>query len=252
MKRAIIRCLWGIYDRSSHIVERRYHLDSDITGVRDNPYELPFVVYVFGEENYRQITDIGFQAVLVDKNPAPYDLIKHHYRHKLEIMRKAMEDDGIDELLLLDWDCQPFLKVPDDMWEILAKKDVIQANLQSYIRRKCRWRKEDMRKVPNAGFVYIRDKSLPSKIISAWEMNPDNSAEPPMGYVIDQLMGGWKGIEHYWEHFEPNLCNLHKDSAYSESRILEKPNYCFRHTQGNYYAKLRRLINSNGVKQGQT
>jgi len=231
MSRAVIRAIWGTHDRSSRTIARRFNVDRDAKYVKKNKYEVPFIVYGYGEENCKQMEDFGFNVYMIDKHYAPFDLVNHQYRHKLEIIKYAMEVDKYDEILFLDWDCRPFRNVPGDMWEIFHKKSIMQANLQQYNRRKCFWRSSDQRKLPNAGFLYIGDKSLPDKIIKAWEESPGNSAEPPIAKVMDDMSGGWKGMDYYWEHFEPELCNLHIRSVYADDKINQK-DFCFVHRQG--------------------
>jgi hypothetical protein len=131
----------------------------------------------------------------------------------------------------MDWDVIPQKPLPDDFWEVLGKKEAFQGCLQLYHRRKATWRKEDMRKIPNGGFLYIRDKEIPHKIIKVWETMRGPSAEPPMAKFTDEWTGGWKGKETYWDLFEPDFCNLHKMSAHGKEKIKEK-NLCFIHYQG--------------------
>jgi len=231
MKKIVIRAIWGRHDKSTRTTGRRFSVDEEIQKCLQNEKEIPFVVYGFGEDNCKQMEDLGFKVYMLDKNPSPFDLDNNHYRNKLEIWKHVMEVDGYNEMLYMDWDCRPRQKVPDNIWQILSNKKPFQANLQQYHRKKCWWRKVDQRKVPNGGFVYISDKELPSMFIKAWEKHPENSDEPAMAFVLDEIMGGWKGSDYYWDHFEPELCNLHKNSVYTKSKILSK-NYCFVHTQG--------------------
>ena len=231
MKRAFIRALWGIYDDSNRLLARRKRMDSDMRGIKKNRFNEPFIVYVFGKDNYKHALTFGFNCVLVDENPSPFDLLTEQYRHKLEILKYAMEEDGYDEIMFVDWDCIPNKKIPVDFWDVMGKKEIIQANLQLYKRRKATWREKDMRKIPNAGFLYLRDKSLPSKIIEKWEEIHGPSAEPPLAKLTDEMTGGWQGIDKYWELFEPDFCNLHKMSVYPQEKIDTK-NVCFKHFQG--------------------
>lgn len=230
-KRAFIRALWGIYDNSNRLLARRKNIDNDIKRIIANDYNEPFIVYVFGKDNYEHARSFGFNCVLIDENPAPFDLITEQYRHKLEVLKYAMEEDNYDEIMFIDWDCIPKKKIPSNFWDIMGQKEIIQANLQLYHRRKARWRKDELRKIPNAGFLYLRDKSLPEKIIKRWESIKGPSAEPPLAKLTDEMMGGWQGVDKYWELFEPDFCNLHKASPYSK-KLLKSKNICFIHYQG--------------------
>ena len=114
----------------------------------------------------------------------------------------------------------------------MSKKDSFQANLQVYHRKKCKWRNDDVRKVPNGGFLYIRDKKIPALGIKYWEElgGPDND-EPAWAKMTDEMMGGWQGADKYWEKHEAMCCNLHRNSAYDLQRIASK-DICFLHYQG--------------------
>jgi hypothetical protein len=178
------------------------------------------------------VEDMGFECRLLDKKPLPFDALKAQYRHKLEALKYAFEEDGVDELVHMDWDVFPTKPMPDNFWEVLGQKDEIQTCLQQYKRKKATWRgKKDIRKISNGGFVYIRNKDIPEEIIKIWDKKPGPSMEPAMSRFIDNHMDGWKGIEHYWEHYEPDFCKLHKDSCFIKDKTKEK-NVCLVHYQG--------------------
>jgi len=192
----------------------------------------PFSVYVFGEDNYKMATDKGFDCVLIDDKPYRFDLVKHQYRHKLEIIRYAMEEDGYDEILYMDWDVVPQKKMPSNYWDVLGQKESFQACLQVYHRRKAYWRKEELRKVPNGGFIYIRDKTIPQRAIDLWEnLGSQDNDEPAWAKMTDEMMGGWQGIDKFWDLFEIPFCNLHKGSPHSQEKLKSK-DVCFIHYQG--------------------
>jgi len=232
MKRGFIRAVWGIYDDSHRITKRRSKIDFDMDEIQKNQFNEPFTIYVMGTDNFNRLEKRGFKdIVLLNENPAPFDLIKHQYRHKIEVIKYAMEQDGYDELVYLDWDCVPQKKLHSNFWEECGKKDVFQANLQIYHRKKCGWRPQDTRKVPNGGFIYLRDKTLPAIAIKWWEKlgMPDND-EPAWARTTDEMMGEWN-IDKYWDRFETMFCNLHRSSPYPQNKLNEK-DVCFIHYQG--------------------
>jgi len=232
MKRIFMRAVWGSYDDTHRITKRRGCMDNWFELIKRNRYTFPFVTYVFGEDNFKMIEDMGFECRLVDKDPLPFDPIKAQYRHKLESFLYAFEEDGVDELVHMDWDVFPIKPLPENFWEVLGKKSDIQSCLQQYKRRKCSWRgKKDIRKVSNGGFVYIRDKDAPKEIIKIWERRKGPSMEPAMSRFIDDKMDGWKGLEYYWDNFEPDFCQLHKDSVFFKDKEKKK-DVCMIHYQG--------------------
>jgi hypothetical protein len=231
MKNGFIRALWGIHGEEHRFLKRRDRVDKNILNISRSLFNSQFVSYVLGEENYRFLKYFGFNCVLVDKEPYLFDPIKHKYRNKLEIIKYAMENDKYDEIVYLDWDCVPLKMMDDNFWNILRKKEKIQANLQIYKRRKVKWR-EDKRKVPNGGFIYIRDKTIPSEVIKLWEeLGKEDNDEPAWAKYIDNYCGTWIGIEKYWNLFEPMVCNLWMYSVYPDELINKKDLY-FKHFQG--------------------
>jgi len=229
MKRGFVRAVWGVYDNTHRITRRRYRIDKDMRRMKRNKWMPPFVVYVFGKDNYERVSKFGWETVLLDDDPAPFNLIAHQYRNKLEILKRVIGD--YDEMVYLDWDCLPVKPLPDNFWEKMGEKREFQANLQLYHRRKCPWRKAEQRKVPNGGFMYFRDKTLPERAIKYWEMVRQDNDEPAWARLTDELMGGWKGIDTYWDLFEPEFCNLHKSYPYPEEQVKGK-NSVFIHYQG--------------------
>lgn len=233
MKRAIIRGLWGIKDKAHRSTASRYKIDNEISSTITNKFREPFITYVFGKENYDFITKTHKEnVILLDDNPAPFDQIKYQFRNKLSIIQHAMENDGYDEVLWMDWDCVQIKKFPSNYWDIFNKKEFIQANLMMYNRKKCNWRKESLRKVPNGGFLYMRDKTIPSKIIKIWEeLGMCDNDEPAVAKYMDTITGGWQGMDKYWELFEAPFCNLKNKCPYPKELIATK-DVCVIHCHG--------------------
>lgn len=239
MKKGFIRALWGEYIEDGHrAIRRREKIDLDIEKREiqrekiDKDDQIDFLTYVMGEDNLKRLESQGHECRLVSKGSSMYDLVEHQYRHKLECIRVAMEEDGYDELIFLDWDCVQIKKLPEYFWENQKEKGTFQANLQSYKCRIAGGRKIDKRKVPNGGYMYIGDKTLPSKAIEQWEEKKISNDEPAWAKVTDNMHGGWQGVDFYWDNFEAMYCNLARNSAYLPDRLVEKSDVCFIHNQG--------------------
>ena len=57
MKSSFIRALWGIYDHQGRrLYMRRTKIDYDIKVLMHNKFNAPFVSYIFGEDNYKYLT----------------------------------------------------------------------------------------------------------------------------------------------------------------------------------------------------
>ncbi len=235
MTKSIVRAFWGINDASikNRIIGRKFNVDKKILQIKHNPYCKNFITYVWGKDNYSFLKNMGFKCELVYDKPYQWDLVKFQYRHKLEALKIAMK--SFDKILFVDWDCVPIKEEDQEMWDILDAKQAFQANLVSYKKAKALWRKtyDQQNKIPNAGCVYMADKNIPQKIISIWEKNMMASAEPPMAKYCDEITGGWKGLEKYWEMFEILICNTHKMSPYAHNKQKQKQkNLYFIHYQG--------------------
>ena len=233
MKKGFIRGLWGIFDRSHRITGRRFRVENNIINLLKNKNNTDFRTYVFGKENYDGLIKMGVKdVVLINEAPSQFDLIKHQYRHKLELIKYAMEVDNYDELVYMDWDCSPTKSLYKNFWQELGKKEVVQANLIIYRRKKAFWRKEELRKVPNGGFIYLRDKTIPQKVIDIWNTMKQDNDEPAWAKFTDDMVGGWQGAHKYWELFEPMFCNLRGSAPYPKELMETKTDVCFLHNQG--------------------
>ncbi|MFH1416595.1 MAG: hypothetical protein ABIH89_10985 [Elusimicrobiota bacterium] len=222
-----IRLLFGNRDTSTRYTSRRIKIDNDIKLVIGNSIEPVFVCYTFGEENHKYLTDLGITSKLVDKRPVAWDLTTEMYRHKLEAFKLGISE--YDKIVFLDWDCIATRPLPDNFWEKHLEKDHIQAVLRQYFVRKCReWRNVDIRKIPCASYLYLRE-DIGDELIKIWEgpvLKKAWSEERVLAYYTDMLYGGWKGIEFYKEHFEPEFFALAKKD---HGIFPEKPLQVFQH-----------------------
>lgn len=203
IKRGFIRGLWGIHDHQGRrFYLRRTKIDNDITMASLNKNEQPFMTYVFGEDNYKALVDKGFNCKLIDKKPIIWDMDNQQFRHKIEVLKVGLED--YDEIVFLDWDCQAIKPLPNYFWDVLAKKAPMQAPLRAYRHWKIHWREGN--RLPEASFIYIRDKAIGPQLVELWkELNCPWSEEAVIAKWMDNYQGGWKGVEEYWKIFEPNF-----------------------------------------------
>lgn len=240
MKRAFVRALWGVkpdnwndnlktefkVDKDNLFVKSRSKVGNVILNRLNDKFTVPFVTYVMGEDNYNNLLELGFKdVVLVDKRPVIYSpLNKRIWWHKLDLLKYAMEEDGYDEIVYLDWDCFLIKEIHSDFWENLNKREHFQACLSKYKRGAIiKERPENKNIVPNGGFVYIRGKDVPRKIISFRDKGSNKYLdEAAYARYLDDLYGGWMGIKEYGEKFEPTACKFKRG-------VIAKDNFCFRH-----------------------
>jgi len=204
-KVSFIRGVWGIFDKDNSLgkaYSRRKKINNDIDLCKLNPYAPKCKVYIFGEENFKILTDMGFDTVMVDKRPVCWDMMKEQYRHKIEIWNAGLQEH--DEIVFLDWDCVPCAPVPNDFWDVLASGRNIRATIYMYTRKRLLSRVGDSRKLSSSTFVYIRGKEVVDEIIKTWErIGRPWQEEVALSQYIDDINGGWKGVEDYRIKFEP-------------------------------------------------
>ena len=230
-KRSFVRALWGIYEHEGRrYYKRRTKMDNDIKLLFKNPWNEPFVTFTFGEDNHKYLLDRGVDSRLVDKKPILWDMDTEQFRHKLEVFKLGLQE--FDEIVFLDWDTLPVAPLPENFWKKMYEKDSFQSPLIMYRRRKAMWRgRTDSRKLSSASFVYLRDKSIPEGFVEQWEtMGKPWSEELVMSKYIDQLDGGWKGMDYYWEHHEPHWFALpRKYWSYTPDQYRNQKDRVFHH-----------------------
>lgn len=248
-ERKFIRGLWGVLDQEDRFLSRRHKMRVDMALTQIDRYPFPYRTYVFGKENYEickkvyKIKDV----VLLSDDPYRYDLHKHIYRHKLDILQYAMEEDKFKEVIYVDWDVRPQMPITELFWSKLGKKEAFQANLQRYQRRKITHRQENVCLVPNGGFLYLRDKSYPQKIINCWNKHPCDTDEIAYAEFLDELHGRYRGTDYYWQYHEAMVCRLGHGSAYDRSQECLKGKIYFVHYQGQRQW-LNKLVNQKFIK----
>lgn len=252
MRRGFVRILWGDFLKEdlpylsdlekeydfkfsidNKILVRRFKIDIDIKKCMEQKFISLFTVYTFGEKNHKQLLDMGIKSVLIHKEPYKYHPIKGIYKHKIYAHQYMMND--FDEIVFLDWDTYLTKPLYDGFWECLGKKETLQASLGSYKTPRISYRTEQYanRLIPTGAFVYMRDKSIPDKLTKYNNAPNGWSCEPAMAMLTDEMMGGWKGIEKYWELFEPEFYTCVKTTPYKFLKKFTKPNLCF----GNGFTK---------------
>lgn len=231
-KSGFVRVLWGDTKEVSksdftNPSDRRKKVDQEIVhsmSAKDNPH---FDIYILGKNNYRSIKSMNLSNCslhLVHDDPWLYDPLAEFWRHKLYLLDYIMHEDNFDEIIYMDWDCIPVKPNGDNIWNILRRKESIQANLMFYRNEKCYWRDIDRRKVANGGFIYINNKNHTKALLDIWKDMPAKYRfwdEICISKLTDDLNGGWFGVEDYWLKFEPEVCNLKKKSA-SDDLAMQK------------------------------
>lgn len=200
--------VWGIYpdDKAyvdNHWFARRAKIDGDIKLFKLNPYSPPLVIYVFGSDNYRRLTDLGFNCRLLDRKPFVLDMEKQQYGMKCMAWQAGAAE--YDSISFIDFDCLPLKPIPSDYWKVMDTGTSIKATIYIYHLRRVNRPPDDYRKVCSATHVYFRGRKMADGVMNTWvDMGkPWKGDEYALTKYIDSLDGGWKGVEGYKKYDIP-------------------------------------------------
>lgn len=196
MNCSFIHALWGVYSNKNKLWGRLSKCDNDIKLFKLNPYSPKTVVYIYGEDNFKRMTDLGFDCRLLDKKPYIWDMETEQYRHKMEAWRAGSQE--FDAITFLDWDTISFRPIPDDYWTVMNEGESIKTPIYQYHKKRVNRPPNDFRKVSTASFLYIRGKEHMDAMIKVWEdMGKPLKEEYALTLYIDNMSGGWKGLDNY-------------------------------------------------------
>ena len=212
---AIVRILFGNPDYLGGRVEK---ILTEVAAAAQWRDLMPkTVAYVFGRENYNLVRNAGLTARLVDDRPVVTQDFSPWY-HKPLGWRAAQSE--FNTIVALDWDIRPLVPINQRrLFRNLAAKSFLQANLNRYMNIKARYRRRmagsirpvSTRMIPSAAFVYLRGadgRHAVERILEIMEASAGASEEQAMAQFVDQLYGGWKGVEHWSQYHEPFCCRL--------------------------------------------
>ena len=255
-KKGIIRVVYGDIDGDGHGESKlRKALNKDIDRALSNEDIGDFTTYVFGIDNLKKLEKKGLNCVLVDERSRVVE--RRHYCNKLIGIDRAMED--FDEVVYLDWDTIPIKPLPDNFWDVLRSKDVIQSPLVKVRRPQSMWRTgRILPKLTIGGFFYyIRDRSV-LELPLAWATHqielpkpfgPKWNDETYVARGIDNLMNNWRKdylemplkqydylemplkqyMEEYLRRFEPLFCRQERVRGHYAVFLDKMENACFSH-----------------------
>jgi hypothetical protein len=191
MDMKIIRCLWGkpnhqFFERDLTFYHKECHLAKEV----DEKYGLKNqMVIVWDEVNCELMEKLGYPYHYM--GPSLEFNSEFNFYHKLLALKRATE--LYDEILFLDWDCYIQKPLDDNFYKLIRERGDIQIPLYFYpneilrqyhlinpkandtdhyfnmffyqIIRKGKWYFDNGITIPNAGFIYLRDKNFPNKLI---------------------------------------------------------------------------------------
>lgn len=200
-----VRTLWGNDGR-------RLKVDKDIVFCLNQKYTVPFVTYCYGENNYRQLVELGLDCKLLSKENRIYPP-EQEFGHKLHTWVEAAKD--YDKFIFLDWDVALTKPIPYNFEESLKDKQ-LQVSLRRYFNKKCFWRKEHKRKVPCASWVYFGDNTIPQKLYDIW-VSMDKPWREELALAKFTEINNKLDLNQYYATFEPRWFTLLNEGIFKDT-----------------------------------
>jgi hypothetical protein len=180
----IIRCIWGKNDHQFFEKNlKSYHDECIIAKENDDKYGIDNqMVIVWDEPNRILMENLGYPYhYMGESNPFSLNL---NFLHKILALEKAME--MYDEILFIDWDCFAQKPLDENFVNLMRSRGEVQIPLYFYpneilkgfysinpkvdrydhyfnmffyhIIRNGKWNFDNGITIPNAGFIYCRNK----------------------------------------------------------------------------------------------
>jgi hypothetical protein len=180
-------------------------------------------VYVWGSDNYNKVIDLGYKCVLMSNENTIHDNENTKFLHKLIGLKEASLNH--DKFIFMDWDVEIERELDDDFFSEFEGKEFLMptysypneyltltdklsdvsarnwTNQQIIEMEKYCWKEGDIIVLPNAGFIYCADKSIPSKLLNiALEYNLTTLIEEFAMFIYSQ-----SDFNSYILKYEPSV-----------------------------------------------
>jgi hypothetical protein len=241
----IIRCIWG---KNTHqFFEKNlmsYHSECHMTKINDLKHGLTNqMVIVWDEVNCELMERLGYSYLYMGESNE--FSLNFNFYHKILALEKAME--LYDEILFLDWDCLIQKPLDDNFYSLVQNGNDIQIPLYYYpkemldkfnsinprvndydhyfnmffyqIIRNGKWKFLDGIVIPNAGFIYCRNKEFFKKLIEIQKTNGiiSNIEEVCALLYFNKFI---KTTDEYLEKIEPKVCLGKDDLEMYEKQVF--------------------------------
>jgi len=238
-----IRAFWGNLDYDNGKYRNEILNIAETSNLND-------YVYVWGEENYKFIKLLGFDAELVNKNSTEFgdDFLKNSdtfFFHKLDAVKRGC--DRFDSVVFLDWDTRQLKGIDNLFFDLLYKQDeYVQMPLYVYPKnyielvlnewkeippkvikylykqvrglQKHHYSWNDSWVTPNAGFIYCKDSSVIENLFLICKEYNINVASEEMS-MVEYSKKYCPSIEQYVKRFEPIVCSAKNNSHFNQSEL---------------------------------
>lgn len=180
-------------------------------------------VYVWGLENYKKLISLGYKCFLMSDNDMIHTNEATKFLHKLIGLKEASLHHK--KFIFMDWDVELDKELDENFFKEFNDKEFLMptysypkeyllltnklidegarkwTNQQIIEMEKYGWREDDIIVLPNAGFIYCANPTIPSKLLEiALENNLTTLIEEFAMYIYSQ-----SDFKSYILKYEPSV-----------------------------------------------
>ena len=144
-------------------------------------------VYVWGLDNYNKLIDLGYKCVLMSNENTIHNNENTKFLHKLIGLKEASLNHN--KFIFMDWDVELEKELDDEFFKEFDNKEFLMptysypneylsltdklidigaknwTNQQIIEMKKYGWREDENIVLPNAGFIYCANPSIPDRLL---------------------------------------------------------------------------------------
>jgi len=180
-------------------------------------------VYVWGIENHKKLIGRGYRCVLMSDNDTFHNNENTKFLHKLIGLKEASSRH--EKFIFIDWDVELEKPLDDEFFKQFDDKEFLMptysypneymsltdklkddsaknwTNQQIIEMEKYGWREDDIIVLPNAGFIYCSNSSIPKRLLEiALDNNLTTLVEEFAMYIYSQ-----SDFKSYILKYEPSV-----------------------------------------------
>lgn len=238
-----IRAFWGNLDYDDGKYRKEIQNIASTSKLSD-------YIYVWGDENYKFITSLGFKAELITKDSTEFgedflDNSDTFFLHKLDAVKRGCEKFG--SVIFLDWDTRQLKPIDEKFFNLLYKQDNcvqmplyvypknyielvlsewkdIPSKVEKYLYKQVKGLQKhhfswnDSWVTPNAGFIYCSDSKVIDKLLLLCQKHNINIASEEMS-MVEYSKKYCTNVEQYIKRFEPIVCSAKDNLHFNQSDL---------------------------------
>jgi len=206
-----IKTIWGTSGR-------RLNCNQAIELVLKAPFPYPFTCYTYGKENHKQLVDLGIDSILLCDEDRMFPETSE-FGHKVYVWKEAAKT--CDKFIFSDFDVlltrplHKYFSREFDTYEFAA-------SLRQYVNPKATWRKEHVRKIPCAAWIFMR-KNVANELWRIWDEDLKRCWREEKALAKFTEVNGELDLEYYKEYFDSYpWFNLKNESLFKNEDPLFK------------------------------